>query len=108
MQQARLVFRIESVESKLNPVGQELFKLRIDGIVDAAQTADRFAFSGGFRRETSRTVCAYGGFMLQQFDLSAGVFDPLDLVGAGGALLPGRQNGVQVLVSAPPGKLPLP
>ena len=65
VQQTWLVNFVDRVKNQLHPVGQELFKRRVDGIVDPAQTADRLTFAGGFQRQTRRTVCAHGGFTLQ-------------------------------------------
>src|SRR5882724_3938742 len=92
---------IESIKRQLDPVSQEFFKLSIDGIVDTAQTAHRFAFSGNLRRQTCGTIGADRGLTLQQFDLSAGIFDPLNLVRSGRALISSGENCVQVAEAAP-------
>ncbi|HEY6122825.1 MAG TPA: hypothetical protein VIV66_22920, partial [Pyrinomonadaceae bacterium] len=88
-------------ENQLDPVGQELFKLRIDGIVDAAQTSYCFAFSGGFRGQGGGAIRTNDGLALQQFNLSAGVLDPLDFVRPGRTLIAGGQNCVEVAEAAP-------
>ncbi len=85
----------------MHPVGHEFFKLRIDGIVDPAQAADRLALSGDAGRQTRGAISADGCLHLHQFHLSAGIFDPLDLVRAGRALISGRENCVQVAQAAP-------
>jgi hypothetical protein len=64
VQQTWLIHFVDRVKSQLHPVGQELFKRRVDGVVDPAQTSDRLAFTGGFQRQTRRTVRAHGGFTL--------------------------------------------
>ena len=101
VKQTRLVFVIESIQEELNPIGQKFFKLRINRIIDAAQTSDRFAFAGYLQRQTGRAICADHGFSLQRFDLVATVFDPLQLIGARRVLISSSQNRVQVAEPAP-------
>src|SRR5258708_1489598 len=56
--QTRLVFMTESIQDELAAVGQELFKLRINRIMDAAQTPDRLAFAGSLQWQASGTISA--------------------------------------------------
>src|SRR5712691_11345684 len=107
VQQTWLVNFVDRVKSQLYPVGEELFKLGVDGIVDPAQTADRLAFAGNFRRQTRGTVCAHRGLTLQKFDLGGRLFDPFELVGARRTAVYGSQDRVQVAETAPLAQMPL-
>src|ERR1041384_1394840 len=46
--QARLIFFVERVERELNAIGEKLFKLRFNRIIDPAETADRLTVAGSF------------------------------------------------------------
>src|SRR5947207_8508718 len=73
VKQTRLVFGIESIQEELNPIGQKLFKVRINRIIDAAQTANRLAFAGDLQRQTGRTIRTDHGLSLQRFNLVAAI-----------------------------------
>src|SRR5581483_2761531 len=101
LEQARIVRRVNRVERELNAIGDKVFELRVNGIIDAAETSDRLAFTRHLGRQACGTICADSSLGLENIDLGARLFDPINFVRSGNALIDGCQNCVQVAQAAP-------
>ena len=91
----------DRVEQKLNSIGEKLFKLRLDRIVDPAQTSHRLAIAGDFQRQASRTMSADDGSLLHALDFGARIFNPLQLIDGRRARIARRQLCVQTAQASP-------
>src|SRR4029079_11580937 len=78
--QSWLILLVESIESELDSIRQELFKLSFNRIVDPPKTANRLAFAGDVKWQTCRTLRTDGSGLLHAFYLIASVFNPLNFI----------------------------
>src|ERR1700741_770018 len=72
-----LIFFIERVERELDAVGEKLFKLRLNRVIDTAETAHRLTVAGGIQWQRRRAMSADDSGFLHALDFSTRIFHPL-------------------------------
>jgi hypothetical protein len=102
LQQPRPVLLVHGVQSQLDAVGEELLELRLDGVGDAAQTADGLALAGRLRGQARGAAGADDRLGLHALDLVGGALDEAHLLLRRREVLARRQARVET-PQPPPG-----
>jgi hypothetical protein len=79
-QESGLVFLVHSIQRKLNTVCHELFKLRLNGIGDAPQTAHGLSLARRALRQRCGTIRAHERLRVHYFYFRARVLNKSQLV----------------------------
>src|SRR5437588_4209064 len=92
---------IDRIKDELYAVGDELFKLGVDRIIDPAQTSKRFAPSGHVDGQASWAISTDRAFFLQAINFLRGLLNPFDLIFGRRGSIAGSDCRVQTTQASP-------